>query len=368
MSRIARYLTALLVLAALMGVAPALAADLPTPDLSPASDPLAKTASWQPPRAEDVKTQALEWLEKAKAGQAAVAEAKTLWDKLPAQPSGSEVLTCLAETLAKGDSHAEGLVGLCAKPRGLAILPQQSWLTDAKTPPLVANNMRLYFGRWLIQSAMFEEALDQLKGLKPGDVVAPAELLFYQGVAYHRLLQKDLGTKALDQLLEGAESSPRRYVALARLMQIDLVGLKDDTLDHIARRMQDIERRLDLGRAGPKVRVVEGSVIESLDKLIKKIEDEQQQPPDGSDGQSPTQGKGNKKSSSPAPDSRLLQGQGPGEVARKNIGSADGWGNLPPKEREEALEQIGRDFPAHYRDVIEQYFRRLASEESPDNK
>jgi hypothetical protein len=26
------------------------------------------------------------------------------------------------------------------------------------------------------------------------------------------------------------------------------------------------------------------------------------------------------------------------------------------------LQQIGREFPSHYRDVIEQYFRRLASE------
>ena len=27
------------------------------------------------------------------------------------------------------------------------------------------------------------------------------------------------------------------------------------------------------------------------------------------------------------------------------------------------MQQIGRDFPAHYRDAIEQYFRRLATEE-----
>ena len=28
------------------------------------------------------------------------------------------------------------------------------------------------------------------------------------------------------------------------------------------------------------------------------------------------------------------------------------------------MQQIGRDFPSHYRDVIEQYFRRLAAEGS----
>ena len=42
-----------------------------------------------------------------------------------------------------------------------------------------------------------------------------------------------------------------------------------------------------------------------------------------------------------------------------------GWGDLPPHEREQALQQIGRDFPAHYRDLIEQYFRELATETDP---
>ncbi len=60
-----------------------------------------------------------------------------------------------------------------------------------------------------------------------------------------------------------------------------------------------------------------------------------------------------------------MGGKGPGEVDRKNIGGSSGWGSLPPKEREEALQQIGRDFPSHYRDVIEEYFRRRAGEESP---
>jgi hypothetical protein len=51
-------------------------------------------------------------------------------------------------------------------------------------------------------------------------------------------------------------------------------------------------------------------------------------------------------------------------VDQKKIGSKSGWGDLPPKEREEALQQISKDLPAHFRDVIEEYFRKLAREES----
>lgn len=63
-------------------------------------------------------------------------------------------------------------------------------------------------------------------------------------------------------------------------------------------------------------------------------------------------------------DSMPAGGKGPGEVAKKDVGNGDGWGDLPPRKRDEALQQIGREFPPHYREAIEQYFKRLASGEN----
>ena len=138
------------------------------------------------------------------------------------QATGSELLDRLAETFAMVDPKVAELVEICSHPRSRMILPTFAWMTDPKTAPLVAANMRLYYGRWLVQGQWFEEALEQLGGLKTGEVVAPAELLFYQGVTYHRMLNKDEGLKVINQLLDGAEASPRRYVAVAYLMQADL--------------------------------------------------------------------------------------------------------------------------------------------------
>ena len=59
-----------------------------------------------------------------------------------------------------------------------------------------------------------------------------------------------------------------------------------------------------------------------------------------------------------------MQGLGPGDIDPRKLGSKSGWGNLPPAERQEALQQIGQELPAHYREVIEEYFRKLAREES----
>ena len=321
-----------------------------------AGDALARQADWTAPTAEQVETEVLAWLDERQPGEAARKQAADLWSGLPDEPTESELLEHVAVTLALGDGRAAELVELCAKPKDQLRLPEFAWLEDEATPPLVSANLRLLYGRWMVHESLYDEALEQLADLKPEQVAAPATLLFYQSVVHHTLLDKEAGLKAIARLIEGGRQSPRRYVVMARLMQQDLEELEDESLDHIARRMGDIRRRLDLGRAGKKVQDVERGVIESLDKLIKKLEQQQQQQQQsGSSGD-------NIQSSRPAPDSQLIGGKGRGDVERRRIGSESGWGDLPPKEREAALQQIGREFPSHYRDVVEQYFRRLAAE------
>ena len=318
---------------------------------------IAAPVQWRPPRVEDLRAQVLAWLAAQKVDRGTRAKIEAIWPDAARPASEDELLVRLARSFALVDSRAAKLLVLCSEPRGQLMVPDEAWLRSGGVPPLLSANLRLLYARWLVHESLFDEAQEQLSGLAPTEVAAPASLLFYQSVVYHALLNKESGLKSLDELLEGADASPRRYVALARLMREDLKGLEDGTLDHIARRMDDIRRRLDLGRAGPKVRKEEDGVIESLDKIIKKLEQQQQQQQAASNADS-------LRPSQPAPDSRIASGKGPGEVTKKNIGSESGWGNLPPKEREEAMQQIGRDFPAHYRDAIEQYFRRLAEEGS----
>jgi hypothetical protein len=143
-------------------------------------------------------------------------------------------------------------------------------------------------------------------------------------------------------------------------MEEDLKHLKKDTPEHISRRMEDIERRLGFGRTGEKVQQVEKKVIASLDKLIERIEDQVKQQQQQQQQQSmPSKNA----ESQPAESSRILRGKGPGEVDKRDVGNSSGWGDLPPKERERALQQIHRQFPSHYREIIEQYFRKMAAEE-----
>ena len=321
-----------------------------------AADPSATVAGWRAPSAEQVRSRVFAWLDEAKADAAVRAKAEGLWTPAAEPPEATELLQRAVRTFALADENARKLVEICAQAKAPPKLPAQPWLADAKTSAWMARNLRLWYGRWLAQQRLFDEALEQLAGLEPDEVIDPASLLFYQGIVYHRLLSRDEGIDAVSRLLDGAEQGPRRYATLAKLIEADLRDLKEDSLDHIARRMEDIERRLDLGRAGPKVRKVQEGVIQSLDKLIEELEAAQQQ-------QQAAAGAGSMQPNSPAQDSVPMGGKRPGLVTKRDVGHKSGWGDLPPKQRDEALQQIGRDFPAHYRDIIEQYFRRLAAEE-----
>lgn len=315
-------------------------------------------ADWQAPAAAEVRADVFNWLDRRGVDDRTRAAADALWSTESEATGGPDLLMRLVETLALADEQAGQLAELCSKPCTNPAPPRHDWLRDPKTPALVSANLRLFYGRWLARESLYDEARQQLDGLGTADVVDPASLLFYQAVVYHRLLDRQAALQAIKRLLAGGEEQSRqRYTAVARLMEADLRGVKEDSLDHIARRMEDIRRRLSLGRAGPTVRKVEDGVIESLDKLLEKLAEQQQQ-------QSAT-GANSTRSSKPADESRILGGKGPGEVTKRQIGSQSGWGNLPPKRREEAMQQIGREFPSHYRDVVEQYFRKLAGEDGP---
>jgi hypothetical protein len=317
--------------------------------------------TWTPVTSEAVYDRLNQYL--AKAGVAADQQAaiRELW-RSDNDDAGGDLLDRLANSFAKTDNRVAELVKNCAGASETGPLPEFAWLADSATPLLVRNNMRLYLARWLVQEGYYDEALSWTEGLKPAAVVAPESLLFYRAVAHHRLVQPDEADAALGQLLEHEDNLPARYQKLAELMRHDVAGLKDESLDHIARRMEDVRRRLAQGRSGERVQGVENGVIESLDKLIKKAEEQMQQ-------QSQSAGApGGQPSGTPMDDSRIAEMKAPGEVQRRDIGRDAGWGNMPDKDREKALQEIGREFPSHYREVIEEYFRRLAAEDSDESQ
>lgn len=312
-------------------------------------------AAWTPMPSADVEEAVMSRLKAKGASSETLAEANRLWRGLPQDAEASEVLleACLALSLA--DSDVKTAVSAALTGSTDAVSAALAKLDGAD--PFSAANTRLLCARIYLDDDRYDEAFALIEPLDADAVIDPASLTFAKGLAAYQLLKKEEGIKAFDALLENRDMVPKRYVVLAERLKTRFENLKPDSLYEISRKMNDIGRRLDQGEAGKTVLRLEREVIESLDKMIKKLEDAQKAAQSAQSGN-----QGGNQSNNPAQKSALLGGKGPGNVTKRNIGAKTGWGDLPPKDRENALQELSRQFPSHYRDVIEQYFRELARE------
>ena len=227
-------------------------------------------------------------------------------------------------------------------------------------PKSMRMSVRVWLGRELVRQRLYDEALPVIAEVDPAESIDPASALFFRGACYHALLMKSDALADLRMLLENEDRCPDRYARTAKMMIADIKPLKEDTLDEISRLMTDVTRRLDLGRADDDVAGREQKIIDKLTKLIDKIEEQQQQQQQQQSQSG--QGQGGQADGPGMQDSRIADASGAGDVDNQNIEKQPGWGNLPPAERKEALQQISRDLPTHYREAIEAYFRKLATD------
>ncbi len=316
-----------------------------------------KRSTWLAPTQEAIRAELETWIAESSVPGEQAQQILRLWDQPIAEPARLDVL---AAGFAIASEDAATLLQFCKSARTTPELPDFGFLQSSETLPFVRNNLRLVYGRWLAQNELYDETLDQLEEVKAEAVIDPASLLFYKSIAFHRLLRKKECLPVVEKLLEREEELPRRFGTLAKLIQADIAPLEADSLDEVSRMMDSIKVRLGHGRAGKRVRKEEDDVIAKLDKMIKDLEDKakQQQQAAASSGKAGD----TLNPSQPMNDSMPGGATGPGNVDPTEITKKAGWGDLPPKERQQALQQLGKEFPSHYRDVIEEYFIKLARE------
>jgi len=282
-----------------------------------------------------------------------------LWSTVDAQASAQDLLDAAVGTFALADPDIQAFVDACQLSLTPTVLPETAVL-DSRANEFVNSNLRLYFARYLSRGRLYDEALEQFSQIDPRNVIDPATSLFYTAVSQQQLLQKDEGLKTLDKLLTKTENVPVRYSSVATLMQYELQNLRQDTLDEVAAKMKDVERRLDLGRGGAVVQKKEAEIIAALDYLIEKLEQQNC----NCSGSCPCNGNGksNKnQSSNPAKDSTVKGTTAPGNVDHTNLANKGGWGSLPEKEQAAAKQHFDKMFPPHYKKIVEEFNKKVAS-------
>jgi hypothetical protein len=336
------------------------------------SDPqlLKRKSSWSQPEPQSVSSNIQAYLESRLQGEALTnAKQAVLQESLT---TGSSILDVILAATAKAEPSIAELKQLLEAPSFLDTRTRietqmSSILANGGIPAWLKTDLQLAVCRYQVQHALFDEALAGLQPLSQESTSDPATWLFCVAVCQHHLMQRAACLETLDKLLERETELPSRYAVTARLMQSDIQPLKEDSLDEIARLMNDVERRLALGRTGKTVRDKEQAIVDKLDKMIDKLEQQQQEQQKKQQQKNGGNSNGQKsqQSNQPMDDSKVAGAKGPGDVDQKDIGDGSGWGNLPPAKRLEAVQNLTKDLPSHYREVIEAYFKRLATSPTP---
>jgi hypothetical protein len=220
--------------------------------------------------AETVKTQAEAWLKATGNMNGGMADQfEAIWKQ------DRPVLDRLADTFGLGNADAAKLIAEARDVSAPAPTAVPALIKDDKQSEFFRANFALAYARALNNRRVHEEALDVLKMFRAEQVVDPAAYLFNRAVSEYSLLAKEDANRTIRRLLDEAGTfSPERFKAVALLMQLDMVAWKTKDLDDIARKMKDVERRLDLARGGPVTQEKQREIIARLDEVIKKLENQ----------------------------------------------------------------------------------------------
>ncbi len=159
--------------------------------------------------------------------------------------------------------------------------------------------------------------------------------------------------------------------------EIQTPGQGEDRLQLVGRKMRQSQAMLAAANSGPLAQEAQRDIVADLDRLIAEARKTARQSGEKDPSKSTSRTPPGAPSSNP--DS---SGQGPGRKPDAKSGDRTApppgkqegaaaalegmkkvWGTLPPRERAKVLELKAEDFVPKYRQMIEEYYRRLATGE-----
>jgi hypothetical protein len=316
------------------------------------------------PAFDAARSQTADWLKAIGKADDLAPAVDALWKQ-----NDRSLLDLVASTFILADPDAAKLLTEGRDPSSTAPVQVPELLKDANRPAFYRANLALAYAKALSNRRVFEETLEVLKTVKPEQVVDPAAYFFHRAVAEHAMTLKAEANRSIIGLLEDVVEAPDRYKFVAILMHYDMQAWKDKDLGAIARKMDNVERRLELARGGPQTQKIQRDIVARLDELIKELENQAKGSSQCNGGGCPNGGKpgsgGGNQPNNPMQDSQIAGASGPGNVDAKRLkGLAEAWGKMPEKDRAKALQEIIKDMPPRHREITENYFKKLAKTEN----
>lgn len=232
--------------------------------------------------------------------------------------------------------------------------------------PYLAVYARYRLGLTQMHRELYEQAAETFRAVlnDPGARKAAGcdvDAAFYLAVALGQSREKEQAVVAAKRFLEDYPDAPERYRKAMEQTLNELLQEWESPLYDLAGRMAQVGRAIDGGETGEPTQAKQKEIVEILDKLIEEAE----QGEGGGKGGGGDRGgppRGNQTPDSPA--NRTALPPGPTRVGdlrpKTKPKPGDKWGEMRDREREEVLQSLKEKLPERYRDLLEQYHRRLA--------
>lgn len=220
-----------------------------------------------------VRIQAANWLKEQGKYDAHRAQFDEIWNKKDAA-----VLDRLVATFELADPAVKQIMAEARDPLAPAPTEVPAGLKDSKKPMFYRANVGMAYAKALTSRKVYEEALDALAQFKADQTIDPSVYLFHKAVCEHGLMKKKDAQESIVRLLDDVPAAPERYKMVAALMHLDMANWQEKDLGAIGRKMDNIQRRLDLSRGGKTTQKMQKEVVARLDEIIKELENQQKSP------------------------------------------------------------------------------------------
>lgn len=201
------------------------------------------------------------------------------------------------------------------------------------------------------RSFSFNRSEEILNKIKRSD----SEYYYYRVINNFHLNNKKETLKYIHLIENSFEDKiPIRIKATIPIIKNHVLQWKNDydDLDDISREMLKSKNRLTNGIDKELVKN-QKEIKKRLDKIIDELEDQMNK-------NKKMVSSDNQPSNKPLEESRIMPGNGTGEVDNRKMRVIMAeWGSLPPRKQAEALQEITRGMPARHRELTENYFRNI---------
>lgn len=211
---------------------------------------------------------------------------------------------------------------------------------------------------------MLQDVADRHKPIE-NYTTASDHFRFMLGYCQVQNLEYEDAFATFEDFLKNHPDAPERLRTTATQIMTELSRRTPGRIGDVRDLLSYVRRKIKTGSTDDGVLDRQGEAVAILEDLIEEAEQQEKNQGQG-DGQGGGTGRGRSQGQKPgggAKESTLPTGPGHvGKLRGKVATPGEMWGKMPPREREQILQTLQKQFPSQYRELLEQYYKQLSKD------